>query len=377
MNCMSFVLPTPTPEQRRTAAAQFDRARQFLAAGQPLPAIGLLLECCRADPANVIYRQELRRAQRARLGRRNTSRFAGLLTWLPRRRLRAAPAERVLELAEEVLYLDPWNAEAHVRLADVLAAGGAEDAALWCLEQAHAVEPRDNALRERLARMYEEHGRFMLARELRMGERGRGLPEEVVAGFRARMAARPGDPEPYLQLAEEYARNGRPELAREALQEGWTASNNNFAVGVALAHLDIDGFRQDLAIADERSAQAPEDATLAALRQRLRQEINTREIALYQQLADRFPGEANYRFELGARLLKAGQFDEALAAFEAVRGDERLRWRALVYAGYCQLNRRKWPQAAALFEEALPLVPAEEEATRRELLALLASGRQV
>jgi hypothetical protein len=93
-------------------------------------------------------------------------------------------------------------------------------------------------------------------------------------------------------------------------------------------------------------------------------------------LADRFPGETIYRFELGVRLLKAGQFDEALAALEAVRHDERWRWRALVYAGYCQLNRRKWPLAAALFAEALPLVPAEEEATRRELLGLLASGRQ-
>jgi tetratricopeptide (TPR) repeat protein len=375
---MPVPLPSPTPEQRRDTAAQFDRANHFLADGQAQPALALLLHCCRIDPANLIYRERLRHAQRARLGQRpNTSRFAGLLTWLPRRRLRAAQRAgdlmKVLEIAEEVLALDPWNAEAHGILAETFVAAGALDAAIWCLEQAREIAPHDAKFLEKLAHLYEQRGNFTLAAQLRGKGQSVVLPEETIAALTDQIAGDPGKAEPYLNLAEVYRRAGQFDRARAVLQQGMTATRNVFEIGVALAQLDIEPFRKDLAIAAEKLAGQPQDEALRTLHNRLLQEINTREIGLYQQLAERFPGELGHRFELGVRLLKAGQFDEALAAFEAARADERYRWRALVYGGYCHLNRRQWPLAARWFEEALPLVPPSEEATRRELLALLAS----
>jgi tetratricopeptide (TPR) repeat protein len=378
---MTAVLPSPNPEQRRTAAAQFDRAHQLLTKGQPEAAIRLLVRCCRVDPANLIYRQALRHAQRARLGHRaNSSRFAGLMTWLPRRRLRGAHAAgdtlRVLEIAEEVLYLDPWNAEAQSVMADTLHAAGASDVATWCLEGAHAAEPKNPVFREKLAHWYEQCGNFTLARQLRAAADVSTPSAEVVVSLREQIACKSGQPQPYLELAEVYRRAGRLDLARAVLQEGLRATRQAFDIGLALAQLDIESFRQDLAIGEQKLAEDPANAALQAVRSRLLQEINTREIGLYQHRVDRFPGEMGHRFELGIRLLKGGQFDEALAAFEAVKADERYRWRALAYAGYCQLNRNQWPLAKRLFEEALPLVPSSETATRQALLSLLASGGQ-
>jgi tetratricopeptide (TPR) repeat protein len=377
---MSSSLPSPNPEQRHTAAVQFERANQLLANGQPDAALALLLPCCRADPGNLIYRQRLRHAQRARLGhrpRRNTSRFAGLLTWLPRRRLRAAHQSgdtvKVLQLAEEVCCLDPWNVETHVLMSEIFAAAGTTDAAIWCLEQAHEAAPHNPEVVEQLARLYEQRGNFTFAKQLRNNRAGDLPAEDTVVGLRAQIAGEPGNPQPYLDLAQLYRGVGRLDMARPVLQQGLTATRYVFALGLALAQLDIEPFRRDLAIAEEKLTAEPHSASLLALRDRLLAEINTREIGLYQQLGDRFPDDMAHRFELGVRLLKAGQFDEALAAFESARADERYRWRALVHAGYCHLNRRKWRQAALLFEEALPLLPAGEEATRRELLALLAS----
>src|SRR5262249_38968276 len=78
----------PTPDQRRAAAARYDRANAWLVARRPDRALPLLLECCRLDPANLIYRRALRVAQRDRgpgRGLRALGRGA-----LARRRVRAA-----------------------------------------------------------------------------------------------------------------------------------------------------------------------------------------------------------------------------------------------------------------------------------------------
>src|SRR3954471_15170616 len=69
----------PSPEQRRQAAMHFDRGNQLVATGDCAAGVRLLLECCRLDPANLLYRQALRRGQKARF--RNRPR-AGWLAWL-------------------------------------------------------------------------------------------------------------------------------------------------------------------------------------------------------------------------------------------------------------------------------------------------------
>src|SRR5579864_8243165 len=57
-------LPPPSPEHRRVAAGQFERANQVLASGNHDYAIQLLLTCCKLDPANLVYRQALRRTEK-------------------------------------------------------------------------------------------------------------------------------------------------------------------------------------------------------------------------------------------------------------------------------------------------------------------------
>ena len=58
------ILPPPTPEQHRIAAEQYQRANQVLDSGNHDYAIQLLLTCCKLEPANLIYRQTLRKTQK-------------------------------------------------------------------------------------------------------------------------------------------------------------------------------------------------------------------------------------------------------------------------------------------------------------------------
>src|SRR3954471_1393822 len=98
-------LPGPTAEHRRIAAQQFERANQVIATGNYDYGIRLLLSCCKLDPANLIYRQALRRTEKTKFeNNMRGSWLAGILTWTTQAKIKAALRNRefvtVLELGE-------------------------------------------------------------------------------------------------------------------------------------------------------------------------------------------------------------------------------------------------------------------------------------
>ena len=372
-------LPLLTPEQRRAVASYFDRAMRSLRAGSPEQALPFLLECCRIDAANLSYRHALRAAQHEYRSKHPSPgivrRFAA---WRKARRLRRAQQRGkwldVINLGEALLIIDPKNAEAHRALSGAFEHLGWLDQAVLCLEQARiAVYPREDFDAE-LARLYERRGSFGQARDLTQVPAA--PPDDVqreIDRLREEIEASPTVAANYLQLARLQRRHGAPVAARRWLYRGLNEAGGDFNLALELADMEIDTFRQDLSITEDKLHAQPDNADLIRIRDRLLHEINTREISFFQQQADRYPAELTHRFELGVRLLKAGQFDEALAAFAMARADERLRWRSLVYAAYCHLNRNKWTLAKPLLEEALPLIP-ETEMMRKEVVSMLAQN---
>jgi tetratricopeptide (TPR) repeat protein len=178
----------------------------------------------------------------------------------------------------------------------------------------------------------------------------------------------------YLNLAACYRRAGKLVEAGKVLEEGLGPTGRDFEISVQLAELDIEPFRRDLAIAEQRLRSRPDDEELSEHCTQLAKEINTRELELYRQRAEHYSADKNYRFEFGVRLFRAGQLDEAIRELQAVRADPRHQWRALSYLGQCFQARNIWPLAERNFAEALKHLPAEEEASRKELLFRLASG---
>ena len=82
----------------------------------------------------------------------------------------------------------------------------------------------------------------------------------------------------------------------------------------------------------------------------------------------------SHRYEVGVRLLRGGQIDEAIQELQAARGDPRLRWQSLMQLGHCFKARNNWRLAQRNFEEALRLLPVGEAAKQKEVLFLLAQG---
>jgi tetratricopeptide (TPR) repeat protein len=432
------VMPTPSPEHRRIASGQFERANQVLKTGNFDYAIQLLLTCCKLDPANLVYRQALRRTEKLKFKNNlRGSRFAALTNSTTKTKLKAAKASRdywkVLECGEEVLVRNPWDVGAQMDMAEAADALGLIDLAVWTLEQARQKDPHDATINRALARLCEKRGN--LSQAINLWELVRKAdPRDIEAQHKAkdlaasdtiargnyhavvnprgserrqdepigRASAPPSEETPnssaedreprqavllrsrlqddptnsglYLQLAAVYRRAGKLDRAQETLEAGLGPTGNHFELALELADLEIEPFRRDLEIADENLRADPQDEHLRRVRIRLLKEINRRELDLYRQKSERFPTEMVHRLELGIRLLRAGQVEAAILELQAARTDPRQRWRALFYLGHCFKSRNNWRLAERNFEEALQNVPVEDEASRKELLFQLAHG---
>lgn len=192
--------------------------------------------------------------------------------------------------------------------------------------------------------------------------------------LQAKVKNNPTNPIGYLHLASMYRRADQLDQARAVLQEGLGATGNQFDLAMELADLEIEPFRRDLAMAEARLSQNPADAALQEIRAQLFKEIQTRELDLFRRKAERFPTDANFKFEMGVRLLKTNQVDEAIKELQALRNDPRHQGRVLVYLGFCFRTRGNWRLAQRNFEEALKHLGPAEENFRKEILFQLALG---
>ena len=483
-------LPPVTAEQRRVAVGKFERANQVIATWNFDYGIHLLMDCCKIDPANLVYRQKLRATEKVKY--RNNMRgslFAKLTSWPIRARMKTALRSRdylkVLEHGERIMMRNPWDVGAQMDMAEAADMLGLLDLAVWTLEQARQKQPLEAHVNRALARLYEKRGNFTQAIALweiirkvkpsdpeaqhkvkdlaaddtiargqyqavirsnegsgekpalpkkggsgempaapkpgRIGpapagvgksrkdstdeapalgwqeeagtpppptkkpaaapaaDAGAASPinerlEREAAPLRARLKDDPTNSYLYLQLASVYRRGDDLEKARAVLREGLGPTGNAFELSVQLADLEIEPFRRNLAIAEEKLKAAPDNAELRRLRTRLRKEINTRELDMHRQKADRYPTEMSHRYEVGIRLLHLGQIDEAIHELQASRNDPRTRWQSLFALGQCFKARNNWRLAERNYEEALKNLPANEINPRKEILYELAVG---
>jgi len=450
----SALVPRPSANHRKICAENFETANQAVTKNNYDYAISTLQVCCKLDPANLIYRQTLRRTEKAKYPKRGHW-LAWLISWPARagvrRAVRARKYLKALELGEKVLMRNPWDVAVQSAMAEAAAAVGLLDVAIWILEQARQKALKNIALHRSLARLYEKRGNFTQAMKLweqihklfpidaeamhkakdlaasetiaRGGYDGvtaptnpnaPGVPEPVrrarppappksepaagsrpnapresepipavtsnerlnreIAQARQRLHIDPTSTASYLQMAACFRQAGDLEEARKVLNEGLGPTGNAFDLSAELKDLEIETFRRNLAITEEKLRDKPDDAELRRMRASLRKEVNTGELELFRQKADRYPADLGHRFEMGVRLFVAGQTDEAIRELQAAKAEPRYRWKALYHLGQCFKARNNWRLAQRNFEEALQSLPGGETEVKKDLLFLLAQG---
>ncbi len=434
----SPALPPIPGEQRRIAAERFERANQVVGTGNFDYGIQLLLTCCKLDPSNMLFRQTLRRTQKAKFNNNlRGSRLAVLTTMRTRARLKKAKRNReylkVLEYGEVILSRNPWEAATQMDMAEAADGLGLVDMAIFMLDQARQKFPKDATLNRALARLFEKRGNFShaialwqqvkeaaphdveaahKAKDLAASETiKRGNYEQSSSGERtalgasmstpkqgepvdrgtreaaslvARVEANPTDANLYVQLASVYRKHNQLDRARAALEKGLGPTASAFAIQIEIMEMDLEPFRRDLTIAEDKIRQAssprsdddegPSKDELRKHRLKIQKEINSREIELFRLRADRFPQDLSHRLELGHRLLKADRLDEAIIELQMAKKEVKHQGRASMYLGFCFKRRNNWRLALRNFEDALTQIPLTDEANRKEILFQLALG---
>jgi tetratricopeptide (TPR) repeat protein len=158
-------VPSPSPDQRRIAAERFERANQVVATGDFDYGIQLLLTCCKLDPGNLLFRQTLRRTQKAKFNNNmRGSRFSLITTARSRTRMKVARRSqewlKVLEAGEEILTSNPWDLGVQMDMAEACEALNLLDIGIFLLDQARQKYPKDPTVNRFLARLFEKRGNF-------------------------------------------------------------------------------------------------------------------------------------------------------------------------------------------------------------------------
>jgi len=302
-------LPPPSPEHRRIAAESFDKANKVIGTGNFDYGIKLLMTCCKLDPANLMFRQRLRRAQKDKYNNNMRGSSVAFLSLMGLRSkmknaLRKREHLKVLELGEEIMWRNPWDLSAQMDMGAAADALGLSDLAVFMLDQARQKHAMNATLNRTLARLFEKRGNYGHAISLwqkvlevapkdleaqhkskelaasetiqrggydssekpamslggapnaAKGEKKDDKPADRSSREAEQMLGRiqksPADPNLYVQLAAIYRRYNQPDKARGALEQGLGPTGSHYTLTIEIMELDIEPFRKDLVIVEDK-----------------------------------------------------------------------------------------------------------------------------
>jgi tetratricopeptide (TPR) repeat protein len=330
------ILPPPSPEHRRVAAGQFERANQVIATGNFDYGIQLLMTCCKLDPANLIYRRRLRQVEKTKY-KNNLygSRLAILTTWAAKARLKACKRAhdflKVLEHGEEVLVRNPWDTGVQLAMAEAAEKLDLLDLAVWLLEQARQKNPKDVTVNRSLARLFERRGHFNQAMTL----------WELIR------SAAPRDAE---------ARDKAKDLAASA-----TIAKGHYEDVIAAA--GAEGENAEAAEEDDEPELAKIGISAAPAMDRTAQEA-----ARLKARIDKEPTSTAAYLNLAGLYRRAGQFDQARAVLEQGLGPTGRDFELTTELAEVAID--PFRQNLAIVEDKLHASPADEELRKMRIRLL-------
>jgi tetratricopeptide (TPR) repeat protein len=165
------------------------------------------------------------------------------------------------------------------------------------------------------------------------------------------LASDPTEVAHYLELAEILANDQRYGEAKRVLLRAQNVSPGEMQVRDRLEDLEIRQARHQLAVAEMQAAELETPAAYELV-QRLREELQQREIEQYAARCQRYPDHPGLQYEFGLRLKRAGRYSEALIQFQGAYRDQRQRPGVLIAMGECCQHLKQFEKALRHYLDA-------------------------
>jgi tetratricopeptide (TPR) repeat protein len=232
---------------------------------------------------------------------------AGAMSW------RAGDPQRALSYYERALQADPRDQDALKARKDLAA-----DIALTKGRYETVEHSREQIVDKEQTRSFERSQRRHLSDEDLASERDR---------LQGVLAEASSDPDVMVALAEVHERLRDYEAAQELIERALSYRKDSFDLLEKNGDLRTKVLKKSIARAD-KAGDAPRASALE-------RELTQHEVADYRARVEAHPGDAALRLQLAWRLMRAEEFDPALAELQKANSDPRLRRDALFLMAQC------------------------------------------
>jgi tetratricopeptide (TPR) repeat protein len=390
---------------RRRRQQWFEHGSKMAGKGDFDYATTMFTQCVQGDPGNVVYVQSfLGNLQKKYNNNKKGGKLAGARGLTTRGAIKKSTLQKdwkaVLGNGLEILKLNPWDTTiltamatacehleydesqlAYLKLAlevdikdpevnrlygKALARLGRFDESIVCWTRVRQANPSDEEARRMIANLtvektihkggYEdaESSTEVMAdkdaQAQRQGSAGPRLtPEQVLEKA---IAKNPGDVSNYTELADLHLKHERYEQAETMLAKALQVSSGDLNIQERLEDVQIRRAKEQLAIAHQKAA-AERTPEAQALYKKLWDESNKKELEIYRGRSDRYPSNLGLKYELGVRLKRAKNYNEAIKVFQEVRGDPKRKGAVFLDLGECFQAIKQYKLAMTNYEAAV------------------------
>ena len=175
--------------------------------------------------------------------------------------------------------------------------------------------------------------------------------QEVLLVLAEELKAKPGDKALWMKQGKILARYGTAAQACAAFQKVLEIDPHDFLATVDIADVELAERRRAI----ERAKAAGEDP------KPLEKALLDAEIAEYRRRIERQPTDLGHRFQLGQRLIRAGDVEAAAAEFQRTAADPKHRRGSLRALGWCFARKNLLDLARQQYDAYLAI--AEDDST--------------
>ena len=399
----------------------FEQGSKVSASGNYDYATQMFTQCVVGDPANLLYTQNfISNLQKKYNNNKTGAKLAGMWSAKAKGVVKKSAVSKdwlgVITNGLKVLEVNPWDTatlsdmavacdqlhfdevqlvylkaaldadikepEVNRLLGRALGKQGQFDQAIACWMRVQQAKPNDEEARRSIANLtvektihkggYEdaESSTQVMVDKQHQAERqgqssgGTASPEEQLE---KRIKKDPANMSLYLELADLHTKEDRFDQSVEVLNRALQASGGSVDMRERLEDAELRRARHHLLIA-EKKAKAEDTPEAKALYQQMWTELNNKELEVYRNRSDRYPSNMGFKFELGLRLQRAKNFQEAIKVLQECRSDPKRRGQVFFYLGVCFESIKQYKLALSNYEQAIEAISEREIDDRKRAI---------